>query len=263
MKDNVVLFAQWLLALKHFRRSPRYYSPIASGARRSTAFVQRLKWLFVQLLLGFLLSSVLLVAGLRFLSPPTTAFMLHTHIDDLVAAKTYRAIDQRWVDATHISKYASLAVVASEDQLFYQHFGFDMDAIYRAYDRYQRGGKLRGASTISQQVAKNLFLSPARNLGRKVFEVWFTLLIEILWSKQRILEMYLNIAEFGDHLYGIEAASQHFFKLPAKQLSAPQAALLAATLPNPRLLRADRPSAFLGRRQQWILGQMRHLSPAS
>ena len=244
--------------MKHFRRSSRYHPATVSRYGPVTPIGQRLKWLLKRLIGVFLVSSVSLVAGFRFLPAPTSAFMLHTHIDDLVAGKAYRAIDQRWVDATRISKYAFIAVVASEDQLFYQHYGFDVDAIYRAYDRYQQGGKLRGASTISQQVAKNLFLSPARNVGRKVLEVWFTLLIELLWSKQRILEMYLNIAEFGDHIYGIEAASQHYFNLPAKQLTASQAALLAATLPNPRLLKADRPSAYLGRRQQWILGQMRH-----
>jgi len=244
--------------LKHFRRSPRYHPATVSRYGAATPIGLRFKWLLKRLIGVFLVSSLSLVAGFRFLPAPTSAFMLHTHIDDLVAGKTYRAIDQRWVDATRISKYAFIAVVASEDQLFYQHYGFDVDAIYRAYDRYQQGGKLRGASTISQQVAKNLFLSPARNFGRKVLEVWFTLLIELLWSKQRILEMYLNIAEFGDHVYGIEAASQYYFNLPAKQLTASQAALLAATLPNPRLLKADRPSAYLGRRQQWILGQMRH-----
>lgn len=235
---------------------------MVSVVKRSVSVVQKLKRLFFRVVFGLMVFSVVLVASLRFFPPPISAFMLHTHIDDLVTSKTYRIISHRWVDAAQISKYASLAVVASEDQLFYQHFGFDMNAIHRAYSRYQHGGKLRGASTISQQVAKNLFLSPARNLARKVFEVWFTLLIEMFWSKQRILEMYLNIAEFGDHIYGIEAASQHFFKLPAKQLSAPQAALLAATLPNPRQLRANRPSDFLWGRQKWILGQMRLLSPA-
>ena len=118
------------------------------------------------------------------------------------------------------------------------------------------GGKLRGASTISQQVAKNLFLPPARSFIRKGVEVWFTFLIETLWSKKRILEMYLNIAEFGDHIYGIEAASRHFFGVPAKNISRPQAALLAATLPNPIILKAARPSAYLIRRQQWVLRQM-------
>jgi len=146
-----------------------------------------------------------------------------------------------------------------EDQLFYQHNGFDVEAITKAFRQYARGGKLRGASTISQQVAKNLFLSPAKNFGRKALEIWFTLLIESFWSKQRILEIYLNIAEFGDHLFGIEAASRRYFGVSAQQLSPGQAALLAATLPNPILLKADQPGAYLHKRQSWILGQMRAL----
>lgn len=184
--------------------------------------------------------------------------MLHKHVDDWLEQRSLIAIDQHWVSRSQISKAAFAAVVASEDQRFYQHHGFDIDAIYLAYQRYQHGGKLSGASTISQQVAKNLFLSPARNFGRKLAEIWFTLLIETLWSKTRILEVYLNIAEFGDHIYGIEAASRRFFGVSAKQLTASQAALLAATLPNPLRLKADQPSTYVYRRQNWILGQMRN-----
>jgi monofunctional biosynthetic peptidoglycan transglycosylase len=207
-----------------------------------------------------LVVSIIVVTTLRFLPTPTSAFMLHTHIDDFVDRKGYRPIQQNWVNKAQISKHALVAVVASEDQRFYHHHGFDVEAIYKAYQQYQHGGKLRGASTISQQVAKNLFLSPARNFGRKALEIWFTFLIEALWSKTRILETYLNIAEFGDHLFGIEAASRHYFGISAKQLSASQAALLAATLPNPIMLNAAKPSAYLLKRQQWILGQMRNLS---
>jgi monofunctional biosynthetic peptidoglycan transglycosylase len=207
-----------------------------------------------------LVVSIIVVTALRFLPTPTSAFMLHTHIDDFVDRKGYRPIKQNWVNKAQISKHALVAVVASEDQRFYHHHGFDVEAIYKAYQQYQHGGKLRGASTISQQVAKNLFLSPARNFGRKALEIWFTFLIEALWSKTRILETYLNIAEFGDHLFGIEAASRHYFGISAKQLSASQAALLAATLPNPIMLNAAKPSPYLLKRQQWILGQMRNLS---
>ncbi|MDB2705796.1 transglycosylase domain-containing protein, partial [Pseudomonadota bacterium] len=122
------------------------------------------------------------------------------------------------------------------------------------------GGKLRGASTISQQVSKNLFLSPSRSLWRKGFEVWFTLLIELFWSKERILLTYVNIAEFGDHLFGIQAASKHYFSIPAKKLSPQQAALLAASLPNPKLYKVDKPSEYLLKKQQWVLRQMRNLN---
>jgi monofunctional biosynthetic peptidoglycan transglycosylase len=122
------------------------------------------------------------------------------------------------------------------------------------------GEKLRGASTISQQVAKNLFLAPSKNFVRKALEVWFTLCVEIFWSKQRILEVYLNIAEFGDHLFGIEAASQRYFGIHAKQLSRSQAALLAATLPNPIRLKAAKPSNYVLKRRNWILRQMPNAS---
>jgi monofunctional biosynthetic peptidoglycan transglycosylase len=152
------------------------------------------------------------------------------------------------------------AVIASEDQLFYQHFGFDLKSIGSSINAYINGGqRLRGASTISQQVAKNLFLTPSKSFIRKGLEAWFTLLIEIVWSKERILTVYLNIAEFGDHLFGIEAASQRYFGIPAKNLSRPQAAMLAATLPNPLRLKAAQPSSYVIRRQQWILRQMRNL----
>ena len=185
--------------------------------------------------------------------------MLLEQIDDLTAGKGYKPIDQHWVKRSQISIYVFSAVLAAEDQRFYQHHGFDFDAIYKAYKHNEKGKPLRGASTISQQVAKNLFLSPARNLGRKAAEAWFTVLIEALWSKSRILEIYVNIAEFGDHLYGIEAASRHYFGIPAKKLSAEQAALLAASLPSPKKLKADRPSTYLLRKQRWILRQMRNL----
>ncbi len=168
----------------------------------------------------------------------------------------YKPIQYRWVKASNISPNATAAVIASEDQHFYEHSGFDLNSIQSSIDIYMDGGKLRGASTISQQVAKNIFLTPSRSFIRKGVEVWFTFLIEILWSKERILEVYLNIAEFGDHLYGIEAASKHYFGVPAKNISRPQAALLAATLPNPILLQASHPSAYVIRRQHWILRQI-------
>jgi len=207
-------------------------------------------------LLAGIISSVLIVAVLREVPAPTSSFMLQKRIADRMAGKNNRKLVYRWVNAAQISRHAFTAVVAAEDQRFYQHYGFDFDAIYKAYKRNRKDGKIRGGSTISQQVAKNLFLSSAKNLVRKIPEIWFTVLIECFWSKNRILEMYLNIAEFGDHLYGIEAASHRYFGIPAKKLSASQAALLAATLPNPRILKANHPSAYLLRRQKWIREQM-------
>lgn len=198
---------------------------------------------------------------LRWLPPPTSTFMLYRHFEDLIDEGAFKPIRFTWVNTKNISPYAAAAVIASEDQLFFQHSGFDLASIQSSIDEYQDGGKLRGASTISQQVAKNLFLTPAKSFLRKGIEAWFTVLIEIFWSKQRILEVYLNIAEFGDHLFGIETASRHYFGIPAKQLNRSQSALLAATLPNPIVLKADKPSAYLIRRQRWILKQMVNLNP--
>ncbi len=187
--------------------------------------------------------------------------MLYRHFEDLVEDGTYKSIRYQWVSAKNISSHAASAVIASEDQLFFEHSGFDLASIQSSIDDYQDGGKLSGASTISQQVAKNVFLTPSKSFLRKGIEAWFTLLVEIFWSKQRILEVYLNIAEFGDHLFGIEAASRYYFGIPAKKLSRSQSALLAGTLPNPILLKAARPSAYLLGRQRWILRQMGHINP--
>lgn len=211
-------------------------------------------------LLFFVASSVISVAVLRFLPVPTTTFMLYRHYEDLIENQTFKSIDYHWISAKNISANASAAVVASEDQQFYNHFGFDLQSIRSSITTYLNGGRrLRGASTITQQVAKNIFLTPSKSFIRKGLEVWFTLLIEIMWSKQRILAVYLNIAEFGDHLFGIEAASQHYFGIPAKNLTRAQAAMLAATLPNPLRLRAARPSSYVIKRQNWILRQMQNL----
>ena len=191
--------------------------------------------------------------------PPITVFMLNRHIEDLFTEKSYQAIDYHWVASENISPYAAMAVVAAEDQQFFQHHGFDLKSIGSSIRVYSNGGRLRGASTISQQVAKNLFLTPSKSFLRKALEAWFTLVLEMVWDKQRILEVYLNIIEFGDHLFGIEAASQHYFGISAKKLNRSQAAILAATLPNPLRLKIKKPSSYLIRRQQWILRQMRNL----
>ena len=152
-----------------------------------------------------------------------------------------------------------LAAIAAEDQKFPTHHGFDLEAVQSALSDYEQGGSLRGASTISQQVAKNLYLWPGRSLFRKGLEAWFTVLLETLWSKQRILEVYLNIAQFGDRLFGVEAASQQFFGIAANQLSAEEAALLAAVLPGPEIYQVDQPSTEVLGRQTWILEQMEQL----
>lgn len=183
--------------------------------------------------------------------------MVHRHVEDFPA---FTPINYTWVSAKNISPHVFTAVIASEDQRFLQHFGFDLNAIEASIEDYVDGRPLRGASTISQQVAKNLFLTPSKSFIRKGLEVWFTILLEVCWSKERIIEVYLNIAEFGDHLFGIEAASQYYFGIPAKQLSRSQAALLAATLPNPLRLKAAKPSSYVLKRRNWILQQMHNVA---
>jgi monofunctional biosynthetic peptidoglycan transglycosylase len=150
-------------------------------------------------------------------------------------------------------------VVASEDQKFPEHWGFDVEAIEKAYALNQHNHRIHGASTISQQVAKNMFLWSGRSYFRKALEAYFTVVIEACWPKRRILEVYLNIAEFGHGVYGAEAAAERFFHVPAARLNRSQAAVLAAVLPNPQHLLANAPSAYLEQRRAWILGQMQRL----
>lgn len=170
------------------------------------------------------------------------------------AAATYQ-----WTDWESIAPHAALAVIASEDQKFPDHHGFDVEAIQMAIDDARDGGRLRGASTISQQTAKNLFLWPGPSLFRKGLEAYLTILIELCWNKQRIVEVYLNVAEFGDGLFGITAASERFFGKAPAELTADDAALLAAVLPSPGRLRADDPSPYVQERQAWIRRHMRQL----
>jgi len=164
-----------------------------------------------------------------------------------------------WMDRADIGVAAALAVVAAEDQKFANHFGFDVQSIVDSIEDSQGGKSLRGASTISQQVAKNLFLWSGRSYLRKGLEAYFTLLIELCLPKRRILEIYLNIAEFGPGVYGVPAASRYYFDKDASGLSNSEAALLAAVLPNPNRLHVDRPSEYVRERQRWIRQQMERL----
>jgi monofunctional biosynthetic peptidoglycan transglycosylase len=203
--------------------------------------------------------TVVPVLLLRWIPPVTSTFMLEARIEALRAGdKAYRT-DYHWVSLERISPHAAIAVVASEDQTFPINYGFDLKSIRSAVRAAQRGRRLRGASTISQQVAKNLFLWPGRSMVRKAVEAYFTVLLEVLWPKERILEVYLNVAEFGRGIYGVEAAARRFYHEPASRLTAGQAALLAAVLPNPVHWHVDRPSRFVSWKQQWILAQMRNL----
>ena len=208
--------------------------------------------------------TLAMVVLLRWIPPPTTAFMLRS---DWLATTAVTATDgpspatvaYRWTDWEDIAPHAALAVIAAEDQKFRDHRGFDVEAIQMAIEDARDGAPLRGASTISQQTAKNLFLWPGRSFVRKGLEAYLTVLIELCWSKQRIAEVYLNIAEFGNGLFGITAASEHFFGKTPAELTSDEAALLAAVLPNPARLRVDAPSSYVRERQAWIRRHMRQL----
>ena len=208
----------------------------------------------VTALLSAAMLSVVIVLAFRWLPVPTTAFMI---------LDTEPGPAHDWVPWSAISGHAAVAVIAAEDQNFPAHDGFDFKAIDKAITDAERGLRQRGASTISQQVAKNLFLWPGHNWFRKGLEVWFTIWIEALWPKQRILEVYLNSAEFGRGVWGVEAASRHYFGKPASRLTRHEAALLAAVLPSPKRLRVANPSAYVRRRQHWILDQMRMIGGTS
>ena len=227
---------------------------------------KRRRGLAYRLLRGALVVCAALLTGLigtvialRWIDPPTTAFMLRDRIEAFATGERGYEFRYEWRDWPQISKHAAVAVIAAEDQAFPLHDGFDFKQIDRALADRERGRRMRGASTITQQVAKNLFLWPGQSWLRKGIEAGLTVLIELTWSKQRILEVYLNIAEFGRGTWGVEAASQRYFRRSAARLDPAQAALLAAVLPNPLRLRVDAPSAYLRRRQGWILWQMNGL----
>ena len=203
------------------------------------------------------------VVLLRWVNPPTTAFMIRDRASALFSGDDGYEFRHEWRDWGQISKQAALAVVAAEDQRFARHLGFDFKQIDRALEDRERGRRVRGASTISQQVAKNLFLWPGQSWFRKGLEAGITVLIEACWSKQRILEVYLNIAEFGRGTYGVQAASRRFFHKDAARLTRSEAALLAAVLPAPKRFKVDAPSRYVRKRQAWIQRQMSALGGTS
>ncbi len=225
---------------------------------RRPLLIRLLRW-FAAAVLLWLLVGWIAVLALRFVPPLTSAVMLERQASAWLHGEADFHLRQHWVPWSAISPYAPLAMVAAEDQKFPFHHGFDLDSIHRAIDDADDGARLRGASTISQQTAKNLFLWNGRSFVRKGLEAWFTVLIEWTWPKQRILEVYLNIAEFGNGIYGVGAASEAYFHTTPARLGAAQAARLAAVLPSPRRLHADRPSAYVLRRADWIARQMRQL----
>ena len=217
--------------------------------------MDRLK-LVLQILLKFIIilfvGSIISVLLLAVLPPVTTVFI---QIDKWTNDNKYE-VEYQWVSWENISPYVPLAMICAEDQKFTEHFGFDLESIEEAWDERQQGKRYRGASTITQQVAKNLFLWPGKSFLRKGLEAYFTVLIELFWSKKRILEIYVNIAQFGEGVYGVQIAGEKYFKKEASKIAYYQAALMGAVLPNPVRLKINRPSKYVNERTQWILLQM-------
>jgi monofunctional biosynthetic peptidoglycan transglycosylase len=205
---------------------------------------------------AWLAMTVAAVVALRWIDPPFTSFQVQGRLAALFSRDPCYRFAYEWRDWEQISKNAALAVVAAEDQAFPRHHGFDFKQIDKALEDRERGRRVRGASTISQQVAKNLFLWPGQSWFRKGLEAGITLLIELAWPKQRILEVYLNVAEFGCGTWGVQAASERFFRKDATRLTRSEAALLAAVLPAPKRFRVDAPTGYVRQRQAWIQRQM-------
>lgn len=218
-----------------------------------------IKWLkrLVILFIGLWVAGILLFS---FLPVPFSAVMVERQISAWLSGDFSYVSHSDWVPMSEISSPMALAVMAAEDQKFPEHWGFDVDAIQSVLENSDKDdARIRGASTLSQQTVKNLFLWDGRSWVRKGLEAGLTVGIETVWSKRRILTVYLNIVEFGDGIFGVEQAAQHFFHKPASKLTASQAALLAAVLPNPHIFKVNAPSAYVLRRQQWILRQMSQL----
>lgn len=214
------------------------------------AMIRRL----LQVVSALVLLSIALVVIFRWVPPPGTALMVEQTVDAWLEGRQPQ-LQRHWRPWAELPDTLKVAVIAAEDQKFAEHWGFDFDAIQDALAHNQRGGSLRGASTLSQQVAKNVFLWSGRNWVRKGLEAWFTALIEVFWPKQRILEVYLNSVEWGTGVFGAEAAARHHFGIGARQLSARQASLLAATLPNPLRWSAGQPTRYIEQRARWIRQQ--------
>jgi len=210
------------------------------------------KFIF-KVLLGLFLFSIFIVVVYKWVPVPFTPLMAIRYFEN-----PEEPLEHDWVPMENISRHLQLAVIASEDQNFNNHSGFDFKAIQKAMEDNRSGRKTRGASTISQQTAKNVFLWPGRTWLRKGMEAYFTFLIEIIWTKERILEVYLNSIEMGKSIYGAQSASQYWFKKDAEDLNLYEAAAIAAVLPNPREYRANPASSFIQGRKNWIVRQMQN-----
>lgn len=220
-------------------------------------------WIWIKrLTIAFFVLSIFSTILFRFIPVPITPLMVIRCVEQVFDGEAPKIVKD-WVPLKEMSSNMVLAVISSEDQKFAEHFGFDFEAIEKVAKQnvklQKRGKPIKGGSTISQQCAKNVFLFPQRSYIRKAFEVYFTFLIEVFWSKKRIMEVYLNVIEMGNGIYGAQAAAKTFFKKDAKNLTAAEAATIAAVLPNPRKWNAGKPNGYINKRKSWILRQMGHL----
>lgn len=221
------------------------------------SFIQFLFRWVIKVIKWFFIVSILSVIFFRFFPVPITPYMIFNLPTQLFEENRKFRLKKDWVSIDEMSSYMPKAVVATEDQKFYNHWGFDIEAIQKAIKNNEKGKKIKGGSTISQQTAKNVFLLHHRSYIRKGLEAYFTVLIELFWSKERILEVYLNVIEFGDGIYGVQAASNYFFNKDAKDLSRNEAALLAVVLPNPIKYKVDKPSGYVLKRKKWCVRQLK------
>jgi len=218
--------------------------------------LRKISFFILKILLVILIVTTTWVALYKFVNPPITPLMLIRFFDK---DSGQRLIKTDWKNYDDISNYMKIAVIASEDQNFPFHNGFDLQSIEDAIDEKLEGERLRGASTISQQTAKNVFLWPSRSWTRKVIEAYFTVLIEKIWGKRRILEVYLNVIETGNGIYGIDQAGEAYFGRSAKNLDIVDSALIAAILPDPRVMSLKNPSEHILRKEKWIIEQIKNL----
>ena len=235
----------------------RWYWKLPRTESGDIQWMRYVRRLILKITLWFFIISIGSTVLYRFLPVPITPLMLIRLMEQAGESDRPMRLEKDWVSIDEISPHLQLAVVCSEDQEFLEHEGFDFNAIKKAYKYNQTHKKKRGASTISQQTAKNVFLWPGRSWVRKGLEVYFTFLIEVIWSKERIMEVYLNIIEFGDGVYGVEAAALRNYNKSAKDINRPEAAMLAAVLPSPLRLSPINPTADLKEKQSWIMRQMR------
>lgn len=220
-----------------------------------SAFIKLGRWI-IRIIAGFIIISSLIVLLFRWVNPPTSSFMMQRSVSAWWNGEDQFELYYEWTSWDDMSSHIKMAAIASEDQNFANHWGIDFASVQEALEEYERGQGLRGASTITQQTAKNLFLWPNQSYVRKGIEAYFSLLIELFWPKKRILEVYLNIAEFGDGIYGVESAADRYFYTTAARLSKSQSALMVTALPSPKRYNLASPSGYMLSRRDWVMQYM-------